>query len=157
MDSNKYDSTISSSREESFARAVDLFFQELENMPKPKVPRPEVPYGRVILCFAAWLSPILLAVILVLHFASEMVWSPWIIAGVALVSTLVFLKRIVVYLILLYQRFAPERIRAACVFEPSCSNYMLQAIEKHGVFRGVAKGIRRLLRCHYPNCGVDYP
>ena len=29
--------------------------------------------------------------------------------------------------------------------------------EKYGDFRGVAKGIGRLLRCHYPNGGTDYP
>ncbi len=36
----------------------------------------------------------------------------------------------------------------ACRFSPSCSLYMLQAVEKYGVLRGGLMGTRRLLRCH---------
>ena len=35
-----------------------------------------------------------------------------------------------------------------CRFTPSCSEYMLQAIESHGVLRGISKGIWRILRCN---------
>ncbi len=35
----------------------------------------------------------------------------------------------------------------ACKFYPSCSNYAVEAITKHGVRRGVALAARRLLRC----------
>jgi putative component of membrane protein insertase Oxa1/YidC/SpoIIIJ protein YidD len=34
---------------------------------------------------------------------------------------------------------------------------MIMAINKYGLFRGVYKGIRRLLRCKPPNGGEDYP
>jgi putative component of membrane protein insertase Oxa1/YidC/SpoIIIJ protein YidD len=34
---------------------------------------------------------------------------------------------------------------------------MILAIEKYGVVKGVIKGIRRILRCNYPNGGIDYP
>jgi putative component of membrane protein insertase Oxa1/YidC/SpoIIIJ protein YidD len=34
---------------------------------------------------------------------------------------------------------------------------MLMAIDKYGVVRGVWKGINRILRCKYPNGGIDYP
>ena len=47
--------------------------------------------------------------------------------------------------------------RLKCVFEPSCSEYMILAVNKYGLVRGVIKGIRRLLRCHPPNGGKDYP
>ena len=40
-----------------------------------------------------------------------------------------------------------------CRFEPTCSIYMMQAIEKYGVLRGVWLGIRRLSRCHVFNPG----
>ena len=35
-----------------------------------------------------------------------------------------------------------------CKFYPSCSEYMLQAIEKYGCIKGVYLGIKRLLKCH---------
>ena len=66
-------------------------------------------------------------------------------------------KAVVKNAILLYQKYAPEKMRRSCLFTPSCSEYMLLAIEKYGVFIGVYKGVRRLLRCHHPNGGEDYP
>jgi hypothetical protein len=36
----------------------------------------------------------------------------------------------------------------ACRFEPTCSRYMQQAIETHGVLSGTRLGIVRLCRCH---------
>lgn len=35
-----------------------------------------------------------------------------------------------------------------CKFYPSCSEYMLQAIQKYGCIKGIWLGIKRLLRCH---------
>ena len=67
------------------------------------------------------------------------------------------LKSILVFTVYLYQKFAPESIRSSCRFTPSCSQYMIMAIEKYGVFIGVLKGLRRLSRCHAPNGGHDYP
>lgn len=67
------------------------------------------------------------------------------------------MKKIVVRFIYFYQKHAPKRMREACRFIPTCSDYMLLAIEKYGLFRGVIKGICRICRCHPPNGGVDYP
>jgi putative membrane protein insertion efficiency factor len=64
---------------------------------------------------------------------------------------------ITIWVIRLYQRYAPNYIRLACVFEPSCSEYMILSIQKYGFIRGVIKGIHRLQRCHLPNGGTDYP
>lgn len=60
-------------------------------------------------------------------------------------------------LVRLYQRVAPARIRSACRFTPSCSNYSLGAIEAHGAPRGIVMTISRLRRCKPPNGGVDPP
>ena len=67
------------------------------------------------------------------------------------------LKKALIWLVHLYQHYAPDRIRLKCVFEPSCSEYMILSIQKYGVIRGVLKGIYRLLRCHPPNGGHDEP
>lgn len=47
-----------------------------------------------------------------------------------------------------YKRFLSPMLPSACRFEPTCSVYMYQAIEKHGVFKGGWMGIRRIGRCH---------
>jgi len=57
----------------------------------------------------------------------------------------------------LYQKKAPNRIRSACRFEPTCSNYMHIAVEKYGAYKGFVLGLKRLLRCRIPNGGIDYP
>ncbi|NLC97278.1 MAG: membrane protein insertion efficiency factor YidD [Erysipelotrichaceae bacterium] len=67
------------------------------------------------------------------------------------------MKLLIISLIRLYQKYGPKRLHDACLFEPTCSNYMLLAIEKYGVFKGTLKGLKRILRCHQPNGGVDYP
>lgn len=58
------------------------------------------------------------------------------------------MKRASIALIEAYRRFVSPMLPPACRFSPSCSLYMLQAIEKHGVLRGGLMGTRRLLRCH---------
>lgn len=36
----------------------------------------------------------------------------------------------------------------SCRFTPTCSQYMIEALETHGPFRGLALGIWRILRCN---------
>ena len=67
------------------------------------------------------------------------------------------LKSIVIFVIRIYQKYAPYQIRSVCLFEPNCSEYMILAIEKYGLIKGVIMGIKRFKRCCYPNGGVDYP
>jgi len=35
-----------------------------------------------------------------------------------------------------------------CIYIPTCSSYMLEAVEKHGVLQGGFLGVKRLCRCH---------
>jgi uncharacterized protein len=45
-----------------------------------------------------------------------------------------------------------------CKYHPSCSEYAVLAIRKHGVLRGLPRTAWRLLRCHpWAAGGVDYP
>ncbi len=47
-----------------------------------------------------------------------------------------------------YQLFISPILPSACRYEPSCSNYGLQAIKKHGPFKGGYLTVRRILRCN---------
>ncbi len=52
-----------------------------------------------------------------------------------------------------YKRFISPLLPPMCRFEPTCSVYTMNAVEKYGVVRGVWLGIRRLARCHPFNPG----
>ena len=52
-----------------------------------------------------------------------------------------------------YKRFISPLLPPMCRFEPTCSIYMMQAVEKHGLLRGAWLGLRRLTRCHVFNPG----
>jgi len=64
------------------------------------------------------------------------------------------IKKALIFLIKFYQFvFSPDKgvfktKNPVCRFWPTCSNYGLQAIEKHGIFKGVWLTIKRILRCH---------
>ncbi len=47
-----------------------------------------------------------------------------------------------------YQRFISPLTPPTCRFTPSCSNYAIQAIRKHGPFKGLALAVWRILRCN---------
>ena len=57
------------------------------------------------------------------------------------------------FLIRVYQKTLRHAFGTCCRFEPSCSNYMLEAIRIHGVGYGVFLGLRRIVRCHPWNPG----
>jgi len=55
-----------------------------------------------------------------------------------------------------YQLLLGPFLGGACRFYPSCSNYAMQALERHGARRGAALAAKRLLRCHpFTQGGVD--
>lgn len=51
------------------------------------------------------------------------------------------------YIIKIYQFFS-ALFPPKCRFYPSCSNYMLQAIDKYGLFKGLFLGTKRICKCH---------
>ena len=66
------------------------------------------------------------------------------------------MKSLALGLIRLYQRtLSPDHgwLKARhphgfCRFQPTCSQYTYQAVERFGVFKGTYLGLRRILRCH---------
>jgi putative membrane protein insertion efficiency factor len=67
-------------------------------------------------------------------------------------------KKAVIGLIKVYQWFSKSFLRKTCRFYPTCSQYTIEAVEKYGIFKGILKGGRRILKCHpwHPG-GVDLP
>lgn len=65
------------------------------------------------------------------------------------------MAKVAVWLIRLYQRLS-RLFPPVCRFQPTCSEYMIQAIQTHGFLRGVVLGVWRILRCN-PLCkgGAD--
>ena len=51
-------------------------------------------------------------------------------------------------LIRAYQRFLSPALPVACRFVPTCSDYAMEALERHGELRGGWLALRRILRCH---------
>ena len=60
----------------------------------------------------------------------------------------VLVKTFFICLIKFYKKCISPWLPGACRFQPTCSEYMIEAIEKHGVIYGTYLGIKRLLRCH---------
>ena len=55
-----------------------------------------------------------------------------------------------------YRRFISPLIGPRCRFTPTCSAYGLEAIQRHGPWKGGWLTVRRLLRCHpFTPCGCD--
>jgi putative membrane protein insertion efficiency factor len=58
------------------------------------------------------------------------------------------LEKSLVGLIRLYQILISPFLNPCCRFFPTCSDYAILAIERHGPFRGLLMAGMRLLRCH---------
>ena len=41
-----------------------------------------------------------------------------------------------------------KKYHDSCKFIPTCSNYMIEALEEHGLIKGLFLGIKRILRCN---------
>ncbi|MEL0034867.1 MAG: membrane protein insertion efficiency factor YidD [Gammaproteobacteria bacterium] len=67
------------------------------------------------------------------------------------------MKRLIILPIRFYQKFISPLLGQRCIYTPSCSHYMIQAIERFGIFRGTWLGIKRIGRCHPLNEGGDDP
>ena len=58
------------------------------------------------------------------------------------------MKHIAIYLINLYRKFISPLKAPCCRFQPTCSQYALEAFQKRGFFVGLALTVWRILRCN---------
>jgi putative membrane protein insertion efficiency factor len=66
------------------------------------------------------------------------------------------LERLLLGLIRGYQLFISPLLPPSCRFFPTCSEYAMQAIGRHGVLRGGRLAVTRILKCHpYHPGGLD--
>jgi hypothetical protein len=55
---------------------------------------------------------------------------------------------ILILLARIYQWTLSPIVGRQCRFQPTCSNYFIDAVKKYGAVRGAAKGVWRICRCH---------
>lgn len=58
------------------------------------------------------------------------------------------MQRVLILVLRGYKRFVSPLLPSACRFRPTCSEYMMDAIAKHGAIRGTGLGLLRLAKCH---------
>lgn len=58
------------------------------------------------------------------------------------------MKTLLIWLIKGYRNLISPLFPPSCRFQPTCSQYTLQAVERFGAVKGSWLGIRRILRCH---------
>ncbi|MCX6225929.1 MAG: membrane protein insertion efficiency factor YidD [Bacteroidia bacterium] len=55
---------------------------------------------------------------------------------------------LMIMLIRFYQKAISPYLRSSCRYIPTCSQFYIEAVKKHGPFKGSYLGIKRVLRCH---------
>ncbi|MDG1022606.1 MAG: membrane protein insertion efficiency factor YidD [Flavobacteriaceae bacterium] len=62
------------------------------------------------------------------------------------------MKKILIYPFVLlikgYQSFLSPLLPPSCRYQPTCSQYTLEALKKHGLFKGGWLGVKRISKCH---------
>ena len=66
------------------------------------------------------------------------------------------MKTLLLALVKFYQKLISPLFPPSCRYYPTCSHYSVEALEKHGAFKGFLMSISRVLRCNpFVNGGVD--
>lgn len=65
-------------------------------------------------------------------------------------------QRVLIQMIKFYRRHISAHTSPSCIYYPTCSAYGIEALKKHGAFKGSLMTIARVLRCHpFHKGGVD--
>lgn len=142
--------------------ARNLFENSDENDPgsinyKRHLIRPKISWFRIFSHIIFLILFFIIMIKLLCLFNIKLYFSVAIACIILFTYSLINFKKILICLIHIYQYYAPTAIRMKCRFEPSCSQYMIMALEKYGVIKGLQTGIKRLCRCKVGNGGYDFP
>ncbi|MBZ6527176.1 membrane protein insertion efficiency factor YidD [Aerococcaceae bacterium DSM 111021] len=67
------------------------------------------------------------------------------------------MKNIIIKPVRFYQKFISPGLPSSCRYYPTCSSYMIEAVEQHGALKGTTMGIARIGRCHpFAEGGIDH-
>ena len=58
------------------------------------------------------------------------------------------MKNLLIKFVRLYQKYISANTPPTCKYYPTCSSYSIEALEKHGVFKGIFMSSWRILRCN---------
>lgn len=58
------------------------------------------------------------------------------------------MKKVIIFLIKIYQNTLSPFLGKNCRFTPSCSEYTIDAVLEYGAFKGLWMGIKRIIRCN---------
>ena len=58
------------------------------------------------------------------------------------------MRNLIIAALRFYKRWISPLLPSACRFYPTCSEYMMEAVQRYGAARGVWLGVCRLSRCH---------
>lgn len=119
--------------------------------------RPRINWRKICVVGLFFLAIFAIETILVCIYVEGLVYKIVIPVFTILLMLVIHIKPLTILCIRMYQRFAPMTIRCRCRFNPTCSEYMILSIQKYGYWKGIKKGVNRLIRCKYPNGGIDFP
>ena len=68
------------------------------------------------------------------------------------------MKTLLLWMIRFYRKYISPAFPPCCRFNPTCSAYALEAVEKYGAWKGGWLALRRILRCNpfHTQDGIEY-
>ena len=58
------------------------------------------------------------------------------------------MSKLFVWFISAYQKIISPLVGPSCRFHPTCSEYAMEAVDEHGILRGVWLALKRISKCH---------
>lgn len=66
------------------------------------------------------------------------------------------MKHILIFFIKIYKKFLSPLLISGCRYTPTCSQYAVEALQKHGAVKGGFMALKRILKCnHFSKGGFD--
>ena len=56
--------------------------------------------------------------------------------------------KLLILKIRIYQKLISPLLMSRCRYQPTCSNYFIEALNEQGLFKGIFLGVKRILSCH---------